>query len=140
MHFACFQAAADNYCQRLGEDMARRVPLSANLRAETEASRQRVLAVLPPAEGGQPSCGVPGHRCTPVSATLTAEQVRQALNAAGYQEVVVRLALASDPAPVGSLLLAVPVGAACVVPYVERGGLPTGRVAGRLRDGGCLAG
>ncbi|MEN3308256.1 MAG: hypothetical protein V7603_4458 [Micromonosporaceae bacterium] len=139
--------AADDYCRRLVADIARRAPLDLRERALGEAAAETARSALPqPAPGGHlDRCAttVPGGPCRWVPDPPTVadvEQVRQALLAAGFREVTVRLARPDDPAPVDAVLYAVAAGPACAVGSRQgSGGMGTGFVAGRLADGSCLA-
>jgi hypothetical protein len=66
--------------------------------------------------------------------------LRQALDRAGYRDIVVRVARPGDPALPGSLLYAVGDGPYCVIGVrVVATGSVSERVDGRLPDGRCLA-
>ena len=64
-------------------------------------------------------------------------QVRTALGKAGHRTAVIRTARSDDPAPVGSVLVAVPTGRECILLFAE-GGASRSWVAGRLPGGRCL--
>jgi hypothetical protein len=61
----------------------------------------------------------------------------QALTKAGFTTTVIRTARADDPAPAGSLLIAIDVDNACAVRYDDGNG-PQWWTAGHLTDGTCL--
>jgi hypothetical protein len=65
-------------------------------------------------------------------------QVRAALEKAGYPAAVVRTVRPDDPAPAGSLFVAVPAGAECVLLF-DDGDNPQSWTAGQLPGGTCLA-
>ncbi|MFI6763475.1 hypothetical protein ACIBF5_30560 [Micromonospora sp. NPDC050417] len=135
---ACVRLPDDDYCNRYVADLARRPPLTGAQRAEAEAARTRLLAALPPGAAAPASCITPNGPCAVRGIPPTVDDVRRALAAAGHPDAVVRAAGATDPAPLGSVLLAVPVGPACVLGHVDGiGGQST--AVGRLPDGRCLA-
>ncbi|RKR87586.1 hypothetical protein BDK92_1866 [Micromonospora pisi] len=135
--FVCVRTD-DDYCARYVAELARRRPLTGAQRAEAEAARERVLAALPPGAAEPVSCVTPNGPCAVRRSPPTLDEVRHALATAGHPDAVVRLAGATDPAPVGSVLLAAPVGPACVLAHVDgTGGQSV--VSGRLPDGRCLA-
>ena len=135
---ACMQVTGDDYCQRYAEDLGRRVPLSEAQRIKAEAVRQQVIAALPGSDAGALFCHAPDQRCSFTYTPPTADQVRSALIEAGFRDVVVRTAGANDPAPLGGVLIAVPVGSACVV-VIRQSSTDTSNVSGQLPDGRCLA-
>jgi hypothetical protein len=141
----------DSYCRRLASDVVRRRPLTDREREagqQTAAALRRALARQPTAYAGHceqiPPTGTVPPPCHWIPEPVTAEdvqQVRQALLAAGFTDVTVRLATAQDPAPVGTLLYAVRAGNACVIGNDLDRSAPRGlglSVVGRLPDGSCL--
>jgi hypothetical protein len=100
--------------------------------ARTAAGTTRAV---PPAPAPQPS---PAASEAMIVSPPSSSEVRQALTGAGYRDALVRVARPDDPAPRGSVLVAVPAGAACVV--IHHNGYPHRTVAGRLPDGSCLSG
>ncbi len=138
--FACPVDPQDHdYCRRAADDMIRRTPLTDAQRADADRASEQVLAVLPDgARGSRCSTDRPGALCRLEVSPPSSSEVRQALTAAGYRDALVRVARPDDPAPRGSVLVAVPAGAACVV--IHHNGYPHRTVAGRLPDGSCLSG
>jgi hypothetical protein len=127
---ACVQDDRDDHCGRIGDDMARREPLSpADQRAAQPlvTDLQEALACPPRSRG---SCPVEGER-------PTAETVRRAIVGEGFLGPVVREARITDPAPRGAIMFAVPAGGACLVGYIQSSWSATVFVVGPLRDGGC---
>ena len=70
-----------------------------------------------------------------VAGESTPEQIRRVLDDAGYRGGEVRLAWPGDPAPVGSVFFAVPVGDGCLLGYTGSGARRW--VTGRLLNGEC---
>jgi hypothetical protein len=105
-------------CVRLAADMARRRPVDGDARTAAAPVIQQ-FSLLPP-----------GY--------LDADQYRAVLLAAGFQDVVVRLARPGDPAPEGVLEYAVGAGQACVVGWRVAKSPGLLYVAGRLPSGTCL--
>jgi hypothetical protein len=69
----------------------------------------------------------------------TAEEVRQRLLRAGYRQVVARPARSYDPAPLGSVVHAVPIGTACLIGYqFTWDHVDADTAMGTLPGGGCL--
>lgn len=144
----CVRLRDDDYCDRYSRDVIRRLPLSEAQRADAESVRRRLIDVLPRGRDGTPSCDAPqtvgpdGVRpeivCAVDLVPPGADEVRRALTAAGYTQAVVRQARADDPAPIGSVLVAVAVGPACILVHIHRASTQ-GVVGGRLPDGRCLA-
>jgi hypothetical protein len=142
-----YVVCVDGNCARI-TDSLRRLPLSQAEQTAAEATLHRVTEVLPQGEL-QSSCGPPSQpisdrrestrtgRCSSTYSPPTIDQVRRALIQAGYQDVVVRQARADDLAPPGTVLIAVPVGPACVLAYTDGHSTPTD-VRGRLPNGRCL--
>jgi hypothetical protein len=148
------RAAALDLCRREVADAARRTALTAADRHRGESLARRVQAVL------TRPVAPPGYTCEPAAPAATfpppcrwdpdladppglgdVAWARQALRAAGYAGAVVRMATADDPAPVGSLLYAVPVDNLCIIGYgAQRSDLAGSPVAkGQLPDGSCLS-
>lgn len=84
---------------------------------------------------------VPSGVPRPASGRLVVDAVAlaRALRDAGFPNATVRMARPGDPAPVGSVLYAVPVGSACILGY-DQGGGGSVNVVGRLLGGRCLTG
>jgi hypothetical protein len=134
-------------CDRI-TDSLRRLPLSQAEQTAAEATLHRVIADLPHGEL-QSSCGPPSQpisdrrestrtgRCSSTYSPPTIDQVRRALVEAGYRDVVVRQPRADDPAPPGTVLIAVSVGPACVLAYTDGHSTPA-EVRGRLPNGRCV--
>jgi hypothetical protein len=142
----------DTFCRRLASDIARRGPLTDREREvgqQTAVAIRRALARQPTADAGHceqiPPTGTVPPPCRWIPEPPTAQdvqQVRQALLAAGFTDMTVRLATADDPAPAGTLLYAVRAGNACVIEYDLDRSAPRGlglSVVGRLPDGSCLS-
>jgi hypothetical protein len=132
---------ASAVCARVAEDRARRLPLTAEQEAELAEVARRVPVTFPPLPEAGRRCDGPEGPCTvdygPVDEAYVAA-VRAAVVEAGYPDTMLRVARADDPAPEGSLLYGIPVGAGCVVGYHGAGGGSHEEV-GALPDGGCLA-
>ena len=114
------------YCARYAKDVASRAALTDEERRLMGSATRRLDKVL---RGAHPS---PGQ--APVDA------LQAVLDGAGYPGSVVRVARPDDPAPVGSLLFAVPLGSDCVVGHlhmVAGGGAAV--LVGQLPDGSCLS-
>jgi hypothetical protein len=138
---------AQDDCDRI-TDSLRRLPLSQAEQTAAEATLHRVTADLPHGEI-QSSCGPPSQpisdrrestrtgRCSSTYSPPTIDEVRRALIQAGYRDVVVRQARADDLAPPGTVLIAVPVGPACVLAYTDGHSTPAD-VRGRLPNGRCV--
>jgi hypothetical protein len=86
----------------------------------------------------QAACDQPDGTCSAAMLPPTVDQARRALSAAGLTQLAIRTARAHDPAPAGSLLIAVPAGRACVLVF-HAGSDMQSAVAGRLPDGTCLS-
>ncbi|WP_372433672.1 DUF6993 domain-containing protein [Micromonospora coerulea] len=80
----------------------------------------------------------PDEPCSLTYTPPTADQVRRALVEAGYRDVVVRTAKMGDPAPLASVLIAVPVGPSCVVVHIRQDSTAASSISGNLPDGRCL--
>ncbi|MEV4535234.1 hypothetical protein AB0J82_15525 [Asanoa sp. NPDC049518] len=77
-------------------------------------------------------------RC-PTCASAEPADVRAALTAAGFPDAVARPARADDPAPPGTIVYAVPAGAACVLGYYDPStGSQRLQIQGSLYQGHCL--
>jgi hypothetical protein len=136
-------------CDRI-TDSLRRLPLSEAEQTAAAAALHRVTEVLPHGKL-RSSCGPPSQpildldrrestrtgRCSSTYSPPTIDQVRRAFVEAGYRDVVVRQARAHDLAPPGTVMIAVPVGAACVVAYTDGHSTPAD-VRGRLPNGRCV--
>lgn len=111
------------YCSRYVKDVARRTPITGSPSALSSAKAIDVAML--------------GVRPSPGQAYVDA--VRGAL--AAYPGAVVRAARPDDPAPVGTVIFAVPVGADCVLGFLRAGSNGVGvgpGVVGHLPDGTCL--
>jgi hypothetical protein len=138
---------AREYCGRVAEEQVKRRPLTGQQRSAAEQGAAAVGAAVLRAGWCEPlpapACAAQTDRT--LSRTPSAqdvEAVRRGLTGAGFTDVVVRLARADDPAPLGSIFYAVTVGPACVLGHVDglRGG-GSRWVAGPLTaDGRCAAG
>lgn len=142
----CMRIPADeDYCDRYGMDFAQRARITQAQRAEADEVHRQLTSALPRVEPGKPTCiavratdrAVQNPPCVIAFVPPSAEQVRRAVIAAGYKDAVVRTARSDDPAPAGSVLVAVEVGPACVLAYTHRI-TSQGTVAGRLPSGRCL--
>jgi hypothetical protein len=134
----CFESMDNPHCDRYLADLARRVPVQAIRGAEADKQRERIDAMMPPDRHGPCEyIDEPGGACSVETLPPTAGQVRAALGKAGYPTAVIRTARPDDPAPAGSLLLAVPAGRECVLLFAE-GGRSHSWIAGRLPGGACL--
>jgi hypothetical protein len=129
------------YCERAAAEVARRPPLDETGRAQGKDAMNTVHRALTvrSACASSAACATSSTRHAPTAADVDASQ--RGLRDAGFGDVVVRIARPHDPAPTGSLLYAVAVGAGtCVVGHVADlpGGSGTGFVAGALPDGTCI--
>ncbi|WP_328472269.1 hypothetical protein OHA21_09420 [Actinoplanes sp. NBC_00393] len=132
----CVEGQDNPDCEDYVRDLSRRTRLTEAEQQAGEAARLRIEAALPRGE----------VRCRPVEIGLCAKEtsqpgvdaVREALTEAGFSGSIVRLARFKDPAPAGRVMLAVPVGRACVLAYAD-GTSPHAWVVGALPNGGgCL--
>ena len=125
---ACVVDRGDpGYCLRFARDVARRAPLTADERRLGEPEARQLDAVV--------------RRAYPSPGEAPADALRAALAGAGYTGSVVRVARPDDPAPAGSVLFAVPIGAGCVVGHTDAGrGTATSALVGQLPGGTCLSG
>lgn len=135
--FMCIEKTANPHCARYVSDLARRSPLDASQRATADTGRVRIKAAFPPDREGPCEYDGTGEFCSMEILPPTTAQVRRALRQAGITAAVLRTARADDPAPVGSVLLAVPAGPACLLAYDDGDGLQQW-TAGQLPDGTCL--
>jgi hypothetical protein len=136
---ACAAPVGNPHCGSYLADLARRAPVPAIRLGEADKLRERIDSVMPPRrEGPCEYTGDSGDACTVDISPPTAGQVRAALEKAGYPAAVIRTARPDDPAPAGSLLLAVPAGAECVLLF-DDGDYSQSWTAGRLPGGECLA-
>ena len=144
----CDMAGNDDYCPRLTDTILRRTVLTATEYAAAETISEQITKALPPGVDQEPSCElVPGSRpkdgetldevCSVEVLPPPVPTVRRALAAIGHPDAIVRTALPEDPAPTGSVLVAVPAGPACIL-LIHRGSDRTSTVGGRLPDGSCL--
>ena len=101
------------------------------------AGRVRIEAAFPPDRDGSCEYDETEEFCSMEILAPTTTQVRLALRRAGIAAAVLRTARADDPAPVGSVLLAVPAGPACLLAYDDGDGLQQS-TAGQLPEGTCL--
>jgi hypothetical protein len=123
-------------CARMIADFARRAPLTDTERRGSEAVSDRMSQVLSSAVSAARSCEPGDVGCLVAPTVPSADGVRRALAAAGFELPVARLARAGDLAPEGSLV-AVNAGAGCVVLIQDRDS-QGGFIGGRLPGGGCL--
>lgn len=139
---ACVAPAdtADDYCPRLMDDRAARAELTNRDRMLGGGFEDKVRAALTTLPGGRLAYNsAPGEG-------PDADRIRQSLAAAGFTDVVVRPARASDPATTGSIVYAVRIDlygadadAACVVGYADAEGWSGGpELVGTLPGGVCL--
>jgi hypothetical protein len=142
MTFACIGSSSDpdsaGTCERRRRDYQARRPLTAEQHTQADIAGRKVLVTLPPIPPGPTVCD--RQVCSIRPGTIDQAQVdavRAAMIKANFSNVVVRLAWADDPAPQGSLLYGVPVGAGCVLGY-QNGAGGSRWVAGPLADDGCL--
>ena len=138
------------YCQRVVDDELRRSELTSKQRAEAGIAAEAVGAAI---DRRRFDCAQPvtqeclaeqaRRRMFPAtdSPEQIADQIRQALTAAGFTDIVVRPAVPADPAPRQAIVYAVSAGEGCVVGYVDAGGRGGGQqqVLGALQHGQCLA-
>jgi hypothetical protein len=135
----CVESVSSPHCDRYVADLGRRVPVPAIRRGEADKLRERVESKMPPGrEGPCEYIDESGDVCSVEIFPPTVGQVRAALKKAGYSTTVIRTARPDDPAPAGSLLVAVPAGAECVLLFTD-GDNSQSWVAGQLPDGACLA-
>jgi hypothetical protein len=138
------------YCERLVRDLSRRPHLterqSAQLAVRAEEVQKAVdqlgrcvEPVAPPYRSECVAGGVEPRHDQPTDDD--ADLLARALVEAGFDGAVARIAGRADPAPVGTILYAVPVGDGCVLGHLDslRGG-GTQQTVGRLPGGRCLAG
>jgi hypothetical protein len=135
--FMCIEKMASPHCARYVSDLARRSPLDASQLAAADTGRVRIEAAFPPDRDGPCEYDETGEFCSMEILPPTTAQVRLALRRAGIAAAVLRTARADDPAPVGSVLLAVSAGPACLLAYDDGDGLQQW-TAGQLPDGACL--
>ncbi|WP_433727709.1 hypothetical protein ACQP2Y_13100 [Actinoplanes sp. CA-051413] len=135
--FMCIEQTNNPHCARYVSDLARRSPLDGSQRAAADTGRVRIEAAFPPDREGPCEYDETGEFCSMEILPPTITQVRLALRRAGIAGAVLRTARADDPAPVGSVLLAVPAGPACLLAYDDGDGLQQW-TAGQLPDGTCL--
>jgi hypothetical protein len=140
---------SDDYCARWSADLIRRAPLTDAERATAMTVATRVRQAIPahptgacvtdpPTPTGSAVPRPVPTRCGVSVARPDAESIRRALTAVGFTDAVVRPARTDDPAPAGSVLVAVGAGPACVVLFEHpQGGQDA--VVGRLPDGTCRA-
>jgi hypothetical protein len=135
--FMCIEEMDSPHCARYVSDLARRSPLDASQLAAADTGRVRIEAAFPPDRDGPCEYDETGEFCSMEILPPTTTQVRLALRRAGIATAALRTARADDPAPVGSVLLAVPAGPACLLAYDNGDGLQQW-TAGQLPDGTCL--
>ncbi|MEU4217979.1 hypothetical protein [Actinoplanes sp. NPDC026623] len=135
----CVESMVNPHCDRYIADLARRVPVPAIRRTDADKLRGRIDSIIPPGrEGPCEYIDESGDACSVEILPPTAGQVRAALEKAGYSTAVIRTARPDDPAPAGSLLLAVPAGAECVLLFADGEGSQSW-TAGQLPDSTCLS-
>jgi hypothetical protein len=139
------QAAAEDYCRRRALDAVSRAPLAPPDRAAAQARQNELELVLFQAmwcDRADPrSCNPPQDRARlTFPAPLDLVRMADALRAAGFTNVAVRLARPDDPVPAGTIVYAAGVGPACIVGwvYADRGQAGS-TVEGQRSDGFCLA-
>lgn len=135
--FMCIEKLDNPHCARYVSDLARRSPLDASQLAAADTGRVRIEAAFPPDRDGPCEYDETEEFCSMEILPPTTTQVRLALRRAGIAAAVLRTARADDPAPVGSVLLAVPAGPACLLAYDDGDGLQQW-TAGQLPEGTCL--
>ena len=136
---ACAESVDKPHCGRYIADLDRRVPVQAIRGREADNLRERIDSLMPPGrEGPCEYIDESGDTCSMELLPPTAGQVRAALDKAGYPTAVIRTARPDDPAPAGSLLLAVPTSTECVLLF-DGGDNSQSWTAGQLPDGTCLA-
>lgn len=128
----------DASCEKLTSDIAKRRPLTQQDidRAYNEISR--IMEVSSAARAEPQPCDSTHANCP---ANLSGSQVnhlRVALTGAGYANPVIRVAGDNDIGPAGSIIVAVPVGHACVL-SIESALTQSSFVAGQRENGTCLA-
>ncbi|MFV2009410.1 MULTISPECIES: hypothetical protein [unclassified Micromonospora] len=134
--FMCAQVASsvDGYCDRIAEDLGRRMPLADDDRVAAQPCRQALLDGFVRELGAD--CPAPLEHCR-LPAT-TPDAVRRALIASGFTDPAVRPARYTDPAPTGAILYAVRVGRACLLGHVRSETAAPPLTVGRLPDESCL--
>ncbi|SMD19617.1 hypothetical protein [Kibdelosporangium aridum] len=140
--YACAVSStdADKICERQAKDHARRTQLTPQQRAEIADKSVEVRSLIPPLPSREPTCPTPGGPCRMNTGPVDAEYVAKAWSAvfrAGYEDAVIRLARADDPAPAETMVYGISVGPGCVIGYVSTSG-GSSNVAGVLPEGGCL--
>jgi hypothetical protein len=135
--FVCVESATKPHCDRYVADLTRRGPLDEAGRRTAQAALERMDGVLPPGREGPCEFDEELEICSVEILPPSPGQVRQALDKAGYRTAVIRTARAGDPAPIGSLLVALPVGRGCVLSFDDGDGAQSW-TAGQLPDGACL--
>ena len=112
-----------DFCRRYVDDVARRAPLTAEQRAAGLEVTIKATSAIESSRRAAPA--------------MTVTELRDTLTAAGFADVMVRMARPADPAPIGSLIYAASSVQACLVGYVS--GRSTAQLVGRLPGGACLA-
>ena len=135
--FLCVESATEPHCDRYVADLTRRAPLDEAGQRTARAASERMDGVMPPGREGPCEFDEELEICSVEILPPLPGQVRQALDKAGYRTAVIRTARIGDPAPVGSLLIAVPVGRGCVLSFDDGDGAQSW-TAGQLPDGSCL--
>lgn len=131
------------YCERVANNVLRRRTPPPDQRAAAERAHQDVRRAISSSTNCPPPATAPCTRPTTKHPPtgIEAETTRQSLAREGFPNSAVRIALSDDPAPAGSLLYAVRVGAdTCIVGHVMElpGGGGGGFIGGLLPDGRCL--
>jgi hypothetical protein len=138
----------DDHCSRQAADYARREPLTAEQRAQAEATSDKFDRVIGSAalheDRSGATCVTVGGPCSIPEPTAARpadiDLVRTALAEAGMTGAVVRVAGPNDPAPRGAMVYGVPAGPGCLVGYRKSlTGSGSRGVMGRLPDGTCLS-
>ncbi|MCE7004430.1 hypothetical protein LWC34_16535 [Kibdelosporangium philippinense] len=106
-HACIAVSGSDDSCERQALDSARRTQLTAQERAEVVAKAPAVESLFPPLPTKRPTCSSAGSPCRadygPVDSTYVANAWSVVFRA-GYEDAVVRVARAEDPAPAGTMI------------------------------------
>ena len=126
-------------CGRIASEMANRPELGDADTRRAAAEINNVIRLMSGFEGPAATCASSPAECSPSEFATFTGRVRANLGAAGYPNAAVRTAGENDLAPAGALIVAAPVGAACVV-YTRPPLGGTAFVLAQNPDGSCLAG
>ena len=124
-------------CERIRRDRRSRTTLDTAQTMRAQATLERVTAAIPGWIAAASSCGADG-RCTRKVSPPTAAQTERALRAAGITDLIARQATPQDPAPAGTVIVAVQTAAACVMVTLADNFAFTAEVLGPLPDGSCF--